>query len=660
MIVDVALPLKIHSTLHYEIADLDSVSLGSVVEVPLRNKKVHGYVLGFLEKSEFPTKPISDVLQQSPIFDEKDLKFFKWISDYYQYPIGEVIETAIPKLLWKSKKRDTKNKDHSNVFKSIQHELTDEQKIVLETILNATAEKPFLIHGVTGSGKTEIYIQLIEETLKKNQQAIVLVPEIALTPQLLGRFSSRFPDKVAVLHSHLTQKERYHEWQKIYQGTHPIVIGARSAIFAPTKNLGMIVIDEEHETSYKQEDHFRYHARDVAILKAKFSDAKIVLGSATPSVESYFNAQSKKYVYLTLKQRVEQRAMPNIRIIDLKEKEKLTEYAWLSKELLYEIEMNLKNKEQTLLFLNRLGYSNFLYCDDCGETLRCKNCDVALTYYSRPRHLKCHYCDFQLPPPDHCSHCESTKLLPLGLGTEQVEQTLQKLFPEANIGRLDRSIVKSKGELENVLSQVHENNTDILIGTQMIAKGHDFPNVTLVGILLADASLNIPDFRATERTYQILTQVSGRAGRGEKKGRVFLQTYQPTHSLFKNLIENNFSTFYVSEFENRKSFGFPPFSRLAFLKFQHNNPTKIENETHALVVELHRYIEKNQLQKVLQILGPSAAPISKIKNKYRWQCLIKSASVKDLQNVLRYAQQFSQHRKFAFQMAIDVDPIQSL
>lgn len=504
-------------------------------------------------------------------------------------------------------------------------------------------------------------MQVLEGILQEGKGAIILVPEIALTPQLLGRFSDRFPGKVAILHSDLTATERFTQWERLRQGTARVVVGARSAVFAPVRNLGLVVVDEEHESSFKQEDSLRYHARDIAIVRASMEDARVVLGSATPSLESYHNAQSDRYSLVTLKNRVQKRALPTTTFVDLKEAAQLysSEIPWLSFTLLEKIKKVLGEKQQALLYLNRLGFAHFLFCHDCGHTWRCRNCDVALTYYQRPPSLQCHYCGAYEVPPNTCESCQGTSLESIGVGTEQVEKTLTELLPTARIARMDRSVVKTRKDLESLLTRIAHREVDVAIGTQMIAKGHDFPGIALVGVLLADASLNMPDFRAQERTFQIITQVSGRAGRAEIAGEVVIQTLNPEHPVLLAAAQNRSDDFYRLELQLRKQFSFPPYQRLAMLRFQHRNEQRVESFACDLAARIRKWANDGS-KPLCEVIGPAQAPLSKIKNMHRWHCMIRSDSVRNLQRILRSCQEFVNQVKSPVQFAVDVDPMSAV
>lgn len=500
--------------------------------------------------------------------------------------------------------------------------LTQEQSLCLEVIKQSIQKgefKVFLLHGITGSGKTEIYLQAIDEVLKRGKEVIVLVPEIALTPQTVERFKSRFLGKIAILHSKLSQGERYDQWHRIQSGEAKIVIGARSAIFAPLKNLGLIVIDEEHETTYKQYDATpRYHARDVGIMRAKLSNAVTILGTATPSLETFYNTSIGKSQYLHLPYRIDNRPLAEVEIIDMKEEHKMGNHSIFSHRLKEAIADRLNKHEQVIIFLNRRGFATFIQCRDCGNTLKCPNCEITLTYHSADKMLKCHYCNFQKLTPQVCPKCQGHKIRYSGTGTQKVEDELQKLFPKARISRMDLDTTTPKMAHDNILSSFKSQGIDILVGTQMIAKGLDFPNVTLVGVISADVGLNLPDFRASERTFSLLTQVAGRAGRGHIPGLVIIQTYNPDHPTIQSAKTQDYNAFYTQEIVFRKELNYPPFTHIVNIVIKGKN----EEETIKLAQIIGSHLRTTQ-DKTILILGPAPCPLTKIKEEYRWQILLK-------------------------------------
>ncbi|MBC1473303.1 primosomal protein N' [Listeria grandensis] len=498
--------------------------------------------------------------------------------------------------------------------------LPDQQAARDAIVASAKAGKQetFLLHGVTGSGKTEIYLQSIEAVLAEGKEAIVLVPEIALTPQMVERFKSRFGGQVAVLHSALSAGEKYDEWRRIEQGKAKVVVGARSAVFAPFLKLGIIIIDEEHETSYKQEDNPRYHARDVAIERAKRYGCPVVLGSATPSLESFARAGKNRYTLLELPMRVNDTALPEVEVVDMSEELRNENRTEFSQVLLGKIKDRLAKKEQVVLLLNRRGYSSFVMCRDCGYVVECPNCSISLTFHQAHNQMKCHYCGFQEGVPHHCPSCESEQIRYFGTGTQKVQESLAKLIPEARVIRMDVDTTTKKGSHEKLLNQFRDKEADVLLGTQMIAKGLDFPDITLVGVLNADTMLHLPDFRASEKTFQLLTQVSGRAGRHELTGEVIVQTYNPEHYSIQYAKTHDYIGFYNHEMRVRKMGSYPPFYYLTLINVSDENEMKAVRT----IQEITQFLQ-GKLGPDAIILGPVPSSIARIKNKYRYQCIIK-------------------------------------
>ncbi len=511
--------------------------------------------------------------------------------------------------------------------------LTENQQEAIEPILatiNDGTTETFLLHGVTGSGKTEIYLQSISRVIEKGQEAIVLVPEISLTPQMTERFKRRFGNDVAVLHSGLSIGEKYDEWRKISRKEVKVVVGARSAVFAPFENIGLIIIDEEHETSYKQEENPRYHARDVAIWRAVYYDCPVILGSATPSLESFARAKKGVYTLLTLDNRVNDRPLPSVDIIDMREELREGNRSMFSRTLFDKIKDRLGKEEQTVLFLNKRGYSSFIMCRDCGYVAGCPHCDVSMTYHRHRHQLKCHYCGYEEPAPNICPECGSEHIRHFGTGTQKVEEELLKLLPEVRIIRMDVDTTGTKGSHERLLRQFANKEADILLGTQMIAKGLDFPDITLVGVLSADTMLHLPDFRSSEKTFQLLTQVSGRAGRHHLPGEVVVQTYTPEHYSIQLAAEQNYESFYQQEMTMRKMGGYPPFYYLALINVSHKEAIEASSAANKIVTKI-----KPSLSPAAVILGPVASPIARINDRYRWQCLIKYKREPKLTAVLK-------------------------
>ncbi|MCM3282492.1 primosomal protein N' [Staphylococcus capitis] len=535
-------------------------------------------------------------------------------------------------------------------------QLTTEQQQAYEAVKNKidhNESRTFLLHGVTGSGKTEVYLQTIEAVLNKGKEAMMLVPEIALTPQMVLRFKRRFGDDVAVLHSGLSNGERYDEWQKIRDGRARVSVGARSSVFAPFKKLGIIIIDEEHESTYKQEDYPRYHARDIAQWRSQYHQCPVILGSATPSLETYARSEKDVYELLSLPHRVNQQALPHINIVDMREELSEGNRSMFSNSLKEAIQQCLDKQEQIVLFLNRRGYASFMLCRDCGYVPQCPNCDISLTYHKTTDQLKCHYCGYQETPPNLCPNCESDHIRQVGTGTQRVEELLQQEFPESRIIRMDVDTTSKKGAHEKLLNDFEAGKGDILLGTQMIAKGLDYPNITLVGVLNADTMLNLPDFRASERTYQLLTQVSGRAGRHEKEGQVIIQTYNPEHYAIEDVKLNDYLTFYQKEMNFRKLGKYPPYYFLINFTISHKDMKKVmEASKH-----IHQILLQHLSEKAL-VLGPSPAALSRINNEYRFQILVKYKSEPQLHQALQYLDDYyhDQYVKEKLALKIDINP----
>jgi len=512
----------------------------------------------------------------------------------------------------------------------------------------------FLIHGVTGSGKTEVYLQCIKHTLQHGRGAIVLVPEIALTPQIIGRFTSVLGEQVKVLHSGLSQGERLDVWESLKSGLAKVVVGVRSAIFAPVQNLGLIIIDEEHETTFKQsEPDPRYHARDVALQRAKRNSAVLLLGSATPSVESYYWAKQGSYGLIEMPERVTKRSLPQVEVVDLRDEFQSGNKSIFSRKLQKYIQETLVKGEQIILFLNRRGYSTFVLCRECGKPLQCKNCAISLTYHSVPMQMKCHYCGYTTPVPRRCPHCGSSFIRYFGSGTQQVEEELKKLWPDVKVTRMDVDTTQNKNSHQKLLAEFGRQETNILLGTQMITKGLDFPNVTLVGVIAADASLNFPDYTASERTFQLITQVAGRAGRGEKAGKVVIQTYNLDHYAIITGKKHNYQEFYKQELENRKLMEYPPFSSLIRILVSGINEKEVINCTKKIA-----YLIKNDFKGKLEILGPAQAPIGKIKNRFRWQLILKGNDLETLRQAARqgFKKEIKGDANKTLRVIIDVEP----
>jgi len=535
------------------------------------------------------------------------------------------------------------------------HQLNDDQQRALGALESAlsTGFAPFLLHGVTGSGKTEVYLHLIARVLENGKGAIVLVPEIALTPQLSARFRACFGEQVAVLHSGLTDGQRYDQWRQIRTGRRPIVVGARSAIFAPIPELGAVIVDEEHDGSFKQEEGARYNARDLALVRAMRNKALVVLGSATPSLESWRGGRTGRLRLLSLPNRATPRPLPQVEVIDLRQHSTGGE-GILSGKLALAIEETLAAKEQTILFLNRRGFSPLVHCRACGHVFGCEHCSVSLTHHRRHHQLVCHYCGYTEAPPECCSSCGSEKIDVRGFGTERVEQVLAEQFPRACVGRLDRDTASGRG-LQQMLGRMQRQEVDILIGTQMVTKGHDFPGVTLVGVVCADHGLHFPDFRASERTFQLLTQVAGRAGRGERPGRVLIQTYSPDHPAVLAAQTHGFEAFCQGELASRQELLYPPFAHLASVHVDGEDAAAVEK----MALEVAAFLLPHARRVDVAVLGPVEAPLQRIKGRTRWLLLLKARERAKLR-VVSEALMALPKPAGGIRVTLDIDPQQML
>ncbi len=534
---------------------------------------------------------------------------------------------------------------------------TSEQAEALREIHGAIGDgafKSLLLYGVTGSGKTHVYVKSIEKTLEAGKSAIVLVPELALTPQAVRQFRAHFGDLVTVLHSGLSPGERYDSWRRTRAGDYRIVVGARSAVFAPLSNLGLIVIDEEHEPSYKQfDDPPLYHARDVAIVRARMVNAVTVMGSATPSLETYANTRSGKFACCRLTRRVDQRPLPGVRIVDMREERRLGRLSVFSSPLASRIKDRLDRKEQIILFLNRRGFSPFVQCYDCGHSVSCPHCSVTMTYHADSLFMRCHYCDHRDQAPEVCPKCRSGSIGYRGVGTQRVEEELKDRYPEARIVRMDMDTTSRKGAHQDIFHRVLNHEADILLGTQMVAKGFDFPNVTLVGVISADTSLNLPDFRASERTFQLLTQVAGRTGRGKLGGEVIVQTYSQGHHSVTSAQTHDYESFFAREIADRKALSYPPFGRMVGMLFQGEQDDYVMREA-------RRFAELMRKQPgALNILGPAPPVIARVRNQYRWQIVARSSHSARLRDAVRRVRQHweraADNRRV--HLKVDVDPV---
>jgi primosomal protein N' (replication factor Y) len=674
----VATDAPIAKALTYANALNEQVERGQSVFVPLGSRKVRGVVLGQCSgerpEEKFKFKSIDSADVEYPKIPEPTLKWMEWISDYYLHPIGQVCQLAFPPL---SRATQVRKSSRPNVVPDSIIEsavdLTTEQDQIIQSVLKHKASGKFsshLIYGVTGSGKTEIYLRLIEDTLNRNQSAMFLVPEIALTPQLVQRFVNRFGQKVAVLHSQLTDRERTNQWWEIISGERKILIGARSALFCPVADLGLIVVDEEHETSYKQDEKLKYHGRDCAIMLAKFHNIPVLLGSATPSLESWKNTIDNKFYLHRLTKRVHSQAMPKMTVVDMKaEVQNISGLpSWLSQTLYDKMQEVLSKGLQVALLLNRRGVAPVVMCKSCGFIAKCPNCEISLTLHNS-NHLVCHYCDYNEKHSEKCSDCGQQKMEALGIGTEQVEKDLQQIFPNSRIARADRDEIQSRLEMEELVAKMENHEIDILVGTQMIAKGLDFKNLFLVGFVLADVGFQLPDFRATEKGFQLITQMSGRAGRHPlpdgSLGEVVIQSYQPDHpsivfalnsSQEQALGELPQDRFYTQELISREELSYPPYSKMICFRIQ--GPELSSTQQTSLQLKHRAFILKQKKVEYdsIQVLGPVAAPLAKLRGNHRYQMIIKASQGKLLNH---FSQQLLGDQKWIrskSKIIVDVDP----
>lgn len=666
----------------------DKIKIGIRVLVPFGRQKLEGFVLSFnTHKLDYELKNIIEIIDNEPVLNKEMIELGKYISNKTLCNLISAYQTMLPRALKakagleinkkyitflklvnkdyipkndkqkevieKLKIKETEKsklnyscintlikngiiiEEKKEIFRINEEEIKEECKIVLNEeqtkVVNKVLEnknqfKPFLLHGVTGSGKTEVYMHILKEIIKDDKEAIVLVPEISLTPQLVNNFKKRFGNMIAILHSGLNDGEKYDEWRKIVKKEVKIAIGARSCIFAPLTNIGLIIIDEEHTDTYKQENNPKYNAIDIAIKRAKTYNCPIILGSATPSIESYTRAKSNIYELLEMKNRVNN-TQPIIKLIDMKD-EIRNGYNLFSKELIESINNCLINNEQVILLLNRRGYSTVITCKDCGYTIKCPNCDIPLTYHKTGNKLNCHYCDYTTYKPNICPECKSKNISNLGMGTEKLEEEVKNQF-NCRVVRMDVDTTSRKGSHEKIITDFKNKKYDILIGTQMIAKGLDFEDVTLVGVINGDASLNIPDYRSSERTFDLLNQVAGRSGRSKKKGRVIIQGFNIDHYSIIKASNNDYIGFYNEEMNIRKLLNYPPFYNLTLIKVSGKN----YNDVYTEINKIHKYLINN---KNIIILGPSNSNMPKINNKYYMQLIIKYKNTQLLIDNLKF------------------------
>lgn len=661
MYAEIVLPQKVGAdkeTLTYALPASFNVQIGQIVEVPLRNKKVRGVVLKiFEEKPKFETKEVINIVEHAPHLENWQIQLMYWIAIYYFCPLFKAVKLFLPIPFIKKKKIQPWMPGSVDFFsEQKRHVLNAEQKNVLEKLENSR-KTVAILQGVTGSGKTEIYLHMADKHIHEGKQVLMLIPEISLSPQTVERFQQHFDHKVAVIHSQLTPKEKEQAWMSIHKSEAKVIIGSRSALFAPFKNLGIIIMDEEHDSSYKQDQSPRYNTLDVAIHIAKLLKIKILAGSATPSLESYYKAKTGEYELVELKERanaINGSMLPVTHIVDLREEIKKKNFSIFSELLQKKIEKKLTSMEQIILFLNRRGAASSVICRECGYVSTCQNCDVPMTYHNRytvedsvyhTERLICHHCGRIEKVPHLCPTCQSAYIRYVGLGTQRVESELIKFFPKTKALRADRDTTKKKNSFKLIYNAFKKHEADVLIGTQMIAIGLHLPKVNLVGIILADLGLTIPNFRSSEKTFQLLTQVAGRAGREGKNGEVVIQTYLPHHSAIRRAAMHDYHGFYEEEISYRKSLHYPPFSKLIKLTLSDSSNKKCSDKTENIFKELEKLNEDRNHHITYY---PSLIP--KFKNKYRWHILISGPAPETL---LRRFPSLTD-------VIIDVDPVSTV
>lgn len=659
--IQVALPVPLRRTFDYVYPETFNhpPMVGARVRVSFGRRELIGIITGTSESSDLPKdmlKPALLLFDQQSILPAQSILLLQWCAQYYQHPLGEVYQAALPAWVRKGKPLpevlEKENEVRIPTDSSAPAELNEEQVIAIQAVTQQLQHfQPFLLDGITGSGKTEVYIQLTKTVIAKGQQVLILVPEIGLTPQTFQRFEKRFHCPVIKLHSGLTEKKRFIAWAQIKQSGAAIIIGTRSAIFSPFEDLGLIVVDEEHDGSFKQQDGFRYSARDLSVKVAQLWHCPVLLGSATPSLETLHNVTQKRYQYLRLSKRATKSQLPNIEIFDIRH-HRLNE--GLSAYLIQKIKHHIEKQGQVLLFLNRRGYSPVLLCHACGWHASCRRCDAKMTFHYKQHQLRCHHCDARQNRPSQCPSCQEDSLCTVGIGTERIEQALEQLFPHVTYQRVDRDTTKGASGTAKLIESILLNKPQILIGTQMIAKGHHLPDVTLVAILDIDSALFSGDYRATEKMGQLIIQVAGRAGRGQKKGEVILQTRQPNHPLLQKLVYGDYQAFSRSLAEERSLANLPPYSAHILFRAESKKTEKALN----FLNQLKKDIPSN-IQKGIQLLGPIPAPMERRKGYFRALLLLQSNNRPQLLQLGRQLTQMIEADKASNRVrwSLDVDPV---
>ncbi|QTS84206.1 primosomal protein N' [Coxiella endosymbiont of Amblyomma nuttalli] len=653
-ILQVAIPIPIYQCFDYLIPEsiaYTQLRPGMFLKVPFGHRKYVGVLLDLTSYSSLPTtrlRAIHAVLDREPL-PLSLLQLCRFASNYYHYPIGEVILGTLPRLIRQGKKIDNGKIDSYSMIESPKAlELNFHQQHAVDEIVKRKEFQTYLLAGVTGSGKTEVYLHCIEKIIQQNKQVLILIPEIGLTPQTLKRFRERFNVPIVVLHSSLTDKKRAQAWLMAKNGIAKIVIGTRSTIFTPLLSPGMIVLDEEHDLAFKQQSGFRYSARDLAVIRSRIENIPIILGTATPSFESFYNVEHKRYQLLSLPNRAGNAHVPTVTVIDLRKKKLI---AGMSEDLLFSIEKHIKNNGQVLLFLNRRGYAPTLLCRGCGWITHCHRCDARLTLHSCPKRLYCHHCGVSKSIPLYCSQCRYYELIEIGLGTEQLELRLQERFPDYSIVRIDRDNTRTKNSMEDKLDLIHNRGAPILIGTQMIVKGHHFTHLTLVAIIDADSAWYGTDFRTAERMGQLLTQVSGRAGRVEQRGEVFIQTHYPDNPFLIILLKEGYEAFTKALLNERKMAALPPYAHLALLRAE----AVRRNLPNDFLITIRQKLT-DIVGKEVNLLGPVPAVMERKAGRYRYQLLFQSKSRTSLHKTLKKLITLLANQRMQVRWSLDVDP----
>ncbi|MFH1665362.1 MAG: primosomal protein N' [Candidatus Omnitrophota bacterium] len=657
--VEIITGLPIDRTFQYKVTGRESYApeVGKRVHVIFNARKRIGYIVAIEDRPmvENPL-PLIDIIDASPIFTPDMIELARWIKDNYFCSWGEALEAMIPGALkhGKVKMSSRIEEEDEEVVPTEPHVPNREQGGVIKDIvacIDRRVHEVFLLHGITGSGKTEIYLQTMEAVLSRGKTGVMLVPEISLTPQTVERFMSRFGDRVAVFHSKMLQSAKFAEWKRIKDGEARVVVGPRSAVFSPFKDPGIFIVDEEHEPTYKQEDVPRYHAREVAIERARIAGVPVILGSATPSLESYYKAVKGEYRLVELTQRIREKELPAVKLVDMRmEFDTRTGRTIISRVMAEALRKDISKKQQALIFLNRRGFSTYVMCRKCGYVLKCAKCDSPMVYHQGKKEMICHYCNRRMDPLRICPSCNGDYLMFKGSGTEKVEEELKKILPGARIGRMDSDTMAKRGAHGRILKEFKDHKIDIIVGTQMIAKGLDFPKVTQVGVISADANLNLPDFRSGERTFNLITQVAGRAGRGDLGGEVIVQTYTPGHYAISLAAKHDFKGFYAREIEVRRELLFPPLVTLAKITLRARTEENVMKSAERMAEVLKKKIPG------VDMLGPVPSPMEKLRGYYRWNILIKAKDRVSIVKELRTALKGFRKGSGVF-VAVDVDPM---